>query len=83
MADGREKAMRSDTGMPSQPKCGTWRSGVVTNAEAKRFDTTLARQSAEIARSLAGIEREQMSAELDRFVAALDHDLIDAADFAR
>ena len=63
-------------------ECGAWRSEVLTNAEAKRFDITLARQSEEIARSLARIEREQMTAELDRFVAALDHDLIDATDFA-
>jgi hypothetical protein len=64
-------------------ECGTWRSEVMTNAEAQRFDLTLARQSDEIARGLARIDREQMAAELDRFVAALDRDLIDAADFAR
>ena len=55
----------------------------MTNAQAQRFDLTLARQSEEIARGLARIDREQMAAELDRLVAALDRDLIDAADFAR
>lgn len=64
-------------------ECGASRSEVMTNAEAKRFDIALARQSEEIARSLARIDREQMTAEIDRFVAALDLDLIDAADFVR
>ena len=63
-------------------ECGTWRSEVVTNAEAERYDVTLARQSEEIARGLARIDRERMAADLDRFVAALDRDLIDATDFA-
>jgi hypothetical protein len=31
----------------------------------------------------ARLDREQMAAELDSFVAALDRDLIDATDFAR
>ena len=135
-ADGCPAAVRSDTGMPSQPKssrfrrftaaarglvgsghgphrcvecgrdfmcpiewetvgdehwlihsrcgeCGAWRSEVVTNAEAKRYDLLLARQSEVIARGLARIDRERMAAELDRFVAALDRDLIDATDFVR
>jgi hypothetical protein len=64
-------------------ECGTWRSEVVTNEEAKRYDLALARQSAEIALALARLEREQMAAELDSFVAALDRDLINASDFAR
>jgi hypothetical protein len=64
-------------------ECGAWRSEVVTNAEAKRYDLLLARQSEVIARGLARIDRERMAAELDRFVAALDRDLIDATDFVR
>ena len=63
-------------------ECGTWRSEVATDAEAEHFDLTLARQSAEIARCLARLDRERMAAELEHFVAALDRDLIDAADFA-
>jgi hypothetical protein len=63
-------------------ECGTWRSEVATDAEAEQFDVTLARQSAEIKRSLARLDRERMAAELERFVAALDRDLIDATDFA-
>jgi hypothetical protein len=64
-------------------ECGTWRSDIVTNEEAKDYDVTLARQSAEIERRLARIDRERMEVELDMLVAALDRDLIDAADFAR
>jgi hypothetical protein len=64
-------------------ECGTWRSEVVTNEEAERYDLMLARQSAQIALGLARLERDQMAAELDSFVAALDRDLIDATDFAR
>ena len=64
-------------------ECGTWHAEVMTNEEAKRFDFTLARQSTEIALGIARIDREQMTAEIDRFVAALDLDLIDAADFGR
>jgi hypothetical protein len=36
----------------------------------------------EIATSLERSDRERMAAELQVFVAALEHDLIDAADFA-
>ena len=64
-------------------ECGAWREDVVTNDEAKRYDLVLARQSAEIRRGLWRCERERMEAELEVLVAALDHDLIDATDFAR
>jgi hypothetical protein len=64
-------------------ECGAWRRDIVTNDQADQYDLVLARQSAEIQLGLARLEREQMTVELDRFVAALDHDLIDAADFAR
>jgi hypothetical protein len=64
-------------------ECGAWREDLVTNGAAKRYDLALARQGAEIANSLRRIDREHMQAELEVLVAAFDHDLIDAADFAR
>lgn len=64
-------------------ECGAWRAEIVTNERAKRYDLVLSRQSGAIALSLARLERERMAVELDLLVAALDRDLIDAADFAR
>jgi hypothetical protein len=63
-------------------ECGIWREVLATNAEAAVFDVVLDRQCAEIARSLRDAELEEMRAGLDAFVGALDHDLIDASDFA-
>ena len=64
-------------------ECGVWRDVRVTNVEAKTFDLELGRQTATIERALAKIDRERMRAEVDAFTAALEHDLIDPADFAR
>jgi hypothetical protein len=64
-------------------ECGAWREVRVTNEEAKAFDLTLDAQAGRIQRALDRIDRERMEAELDALVVALDHDLIDAADFAR
>lgn len=64
-------------------ECGAWREQLATNDEAEELDLVLARQSAAIAVSLRSIDRERMEAEIKSFVAALEHDLIDAADFAR
>ena len=64
-------------------ECGAWREVRVTNAEAKEFDYTLGRHTTQIRRALARIDRERMEAELEVLVGALEHDLIDPADFAR
>ena len=64
-------------------ECGAWREVRVTNEEAKAFDFTLDRQTDQIRRALDRIDRERMEAELDVLVGALEHDLIDPADFAR
>jgi hypothetical protein len=63
--------------------CGAWREVVVTNAEASAFDIVLDEQCAEITRALRRIDREEMRAEVDAFVGALDRDLIDPSDFGR
>ena len=63
-------------------ECGAWHEQLATNEEAKDYDLMLARQSEAIALSLRSIDREQMQSEIDAFVAALEHDLVDASDFA-
>ena len=64
------------------PECETYREVVVTNDLAKRYELDLERGMAEIASTLKRWERWEMIALLDTFVAALERDLIDAADFA-
>ena len=63
-------------------QCDTYRDVVVSNDVAKAYERDLQRDTDEIAASLERIERERMIAELQVFAAALDHDLIDATDFA-
>ena len=62
------------------------RSGVrspCTNAVAERFDLELDRRADVMHRALNKIDREQMIASANTMIAALRHNLIDAADFAR
>jgi hypothetical protein len=63
-------------------ECGDWREVRVTNEQARSYDLALDRQAAEIQRALDRIDRERMETELNMLVRALEHDLIDAADFA-
>jgi hypothetical protein len=64
-------------------ECGTYRDVVVSDDVAKRYDLDLARGMAEIAAALRREDRDRMAAEAQIFIAALEHDLIDAADFGR
>ena len=63
-------------------QCETYRDIVIGNGLAKAYERDLERGMALIAATLARQERERMSAEVDVFIAALERDLIDAADFA-
>jgi hypothetical protein len=63
-------------------ECDVWRDARVTNAEAKAFDRELDRQTHLIERAVAAIEHERMRDQAEAFVAALEHGLIDATDFA-
>jgi hypothetical protein len=63
-------------------QCETYRDVVVSDDVAKAYERDLQRGTGEIAAALNQIERERMVAELQIFAAALEHDLIDAADFA-
>ena len=63
-------------------ECETYREVVVANDVAKRYELDLERGMAEIASTLKRLDRLRMIALLDTFIAALERDLIDAADFA-
>jgi hypothetical protein len=63
-------------------ECELWSEIVVTNEQAAALDVELDRQMAEIARAVHALDAERMAAEVDTFVAALERDLVDAADFA-
>ena len=62
-------------------QCGTYRDIVVPDDVAKQYDLDLNRGMAEIAAALRSQERVRMTAEAEVFIAALQHDLIDAGDF--
>jgi len=62
-------------------QCGTYRDVIVSDSDAQRYDRELSRGMAEIAAALERQERERMSSEVRVFIAALEHDLIDAGDF--
>ena len=64
-------------------ECGTSREVTVTDAEAERYDDELAAGTRTLMRELRKLERARMAAEVDAFVAALQRDLIEPADFAR
>jgi len=63
-------------------RCGTYCDVVVSDSDAQRYDRELSHGMTEIAAALEREERERMSAEMRVFIAALEHDLIDAGDFA-
>jgi len=63
-------------------QCGTYRDVVVSDDVANRYSLDLDRGMAEIAAALRQQDHERMTAEAQIFIAALEHDLIDGADFA-
>jgi flavoprotein len=64
-------------------ECDSWREATVPNAVAERFDLELDRRADVMHTALHNIDREQMIASANTMIAALHHNLIDAADFAR
>jgi len=62
-------------------QCDTYRDVIVVNDVAKAYERDLARGMAEIEATLDRSDRARMAEEVDVFVAALQRDLIDAADF--
>ena len=63
-------------------QCEAYRSVTVGNDVAAACERDLQRGMATIAATLRRSDREQMLAELPVLIAALERDLIDAADFA-
>jgi hypothetical protein len=63
-------------------QCETYRDVTVGNDVAAAYERDLQRGRAEIAATLERSDRERMLAELPVLIAALERDLIDAADFA-
>jgi transcription elongation factor Elf1 len=64
-------------------ECGMSREVLVTNAEADRFEAELHARASILSRAAQKLEGERIEAEAAVFFAALDRDLIDAADFSR
>jgi hypothetical protein len=64
-------------------ECRHERDVVVADDVAARYDDDLRDAAREIARAIAAEDRERLEREADAFAAALDRNLIDAADFAR
>ena len=63
-------------------QCETYRDVTVGDGVAKTYERDLAHGMAEIAATLDRSDRARMVTEVKVFIAALEHDLIDAADFA-
>ena len=63
-------------------QCDTYCDIVVGNEVARIYELDLQRGMDEIAAAVDRTDRERMAAEVDVLIAALEHDLIDAGDFA-
>jgi len=64
-------------------ECRREREVVVPLGVVARLDDDIRTATHTIARALERADRERLAREADAFAAALDRDLIDAADFAR
>jgi hypothetical protein len=63
--------------------CDTWREVTVTNDVAARFDVELDRRLDLLSRAVHRVDSRQMAADVEKMILAIQHGLIDAADFAR
>jgi hypothetical protein len=61
--------------------CEVWRDVVVSDEEAESYDQALKRHAAVIERAVDRLDHERMRAEVEAFVGAVDHGLIDASWF--
>ena len=64
-------------------ECGMSREVLATNDEVDRFETELHARATILSRAAHKLEGERIEAEARKFFAALELDLIDAADFGR
>jgi hypothetical protein len=63
--------------------CGERREVTLPDVEAQRFDRELGEVERQIELAADRLSHERFEAEAQTFASALEHDLIDAADFAR
>ena len=63
------------------PECGWWTSGVWHDAEVQRLEIVLADASLSIVTDCAALALDRFVDEIDRFVRALEADVITVADF--
>ena len=63
-------------------ECEAWRENEFSDEVLDRFDRKLDEAAIQIARAADRLHADWRSTEADAFAAALDRDLIDAADFA-
>jgi hypothetical protein len=63
--------------------CGERREVTLPDIEANRFDRELDEAERQIELAADRLSHERFEAEVQAFTSALEHDLIDAADFAR
>jgi hypothetical protein len=64
-------------------ECGVVREVTVSDGDAQRFDAELNKRALPIARAAHRLDLDRMAAQAATLIAALERDLIDAADFAR
>lgn len=63
-------------------ECGVWSEACITNAQAADLDGRLNHQQGLIRRAADCLAAERMATDVEVFIGALQHDLIDASDFA-
>jgi hypothetical protein len=62
-------------------ECGTWRDAIAPRGAARDLDRALEEGLQQISDALDQLDRERMEAQAEAFIAALERDLLDAADF--
>ena len=62
-------------------ECDAWRQAIAPPGAAKAFERALDEDLQEISDTIERLDRERMAAQAEAFIAALDRDLLDAADF--
>lgn len=63
------------------PNCGWWESGVYDRAQVERLEDRLDEGLADMISDLQRLTQANMAADVDRFIAALEADLIIPEDF--
>jgi hypothetical protein len=62
-------------------ECGAWRDAIAPPGAARDLDRALEEGLQEISDTIERLDLERMEAQAEAFIAALNRDLLDAADF--